>query len=100
MVDGVEVQAIAAFGPRRRAVAWTGAVTTTEHAELLRDLSVWSTFLATSIKVTELEVREDLKESGQLTARLVVATRVDAVRVGEIVMPIGSDGWSTLVGVG
>ncbi|WP_275412172.1 hypothetical protein [Sphaerisporangium rufum] len=38
MVDDIEDQAIAAPGPRVRAVTRTGAVTTTKHAELLRDL--------------------------------------------------------------
>jgi hypothetical protein len=98
VVDGIEVQAIAVPGPQVRAVARTGTVTTGEHAGLLRDLVDWSASLPE--QVTALEVREDLDESGQLTARLVVAAHADACLIREIVIPVGQDGWSMLAGVG
>jgi hypothetical protein len=99
VVDGVEVQVLAA--PRRGIdpEIRVSEVTTAEHAALLGDLVDWSATIPDQSKV--LEVAEDLQHPGAgFRARLVLPDGADPAWVADAVMVATAERWGGYRGEG
>ena len=102
-VDGTDVEAVAVLltGAGFTPTARVSAVSTADHARLLRDLIDWSTTLDGLVQ--SLEVAEDVRTPGAgFGARLALPRDVDTTRVTDLIVPAHASrpAWSEYLGEG